>query len=277
MNAVVAAPDSRHLAEPESGDERVDLERYRAELVRYCRTKLGSAVDAEDAAQDTLIRAWRRVDGFEGRSPLRSWLYSIATNVCIDMLRARQRQADPVALEGAGSSVLDRTAAGKGSVAGVGPGEDDPADEIVRRDRVSRAFAHMLRFLPPRQRAVLFLRDVLHWRAHEVAELLGTTPAAVNSGLQRARATLAADPPARPRGRTSTSEGQGPAATPYVEAFAAYDVEVLVGLFRETATMSPGVPRGRNSTFVGSSPAIDHGAGERVLRQPRTLLKSCGH
>lgn len=265
MNAILAVPNAgRHAVGPDVGDKPVDLERYRADLVGYCRGKLGSVVDAEDAAQETLIRAWRSLDRFEGRAMLRSWLYCIATNVCIDMLRARQRQAVPTGLDGAASSLLNRTAAGgpgcvlgrtatvaSGSVAAPHSGGHDPADEIAQREELSHAFVRMLRLLPPRQRAVLFLREVLRWRAHEVAELLGTTTAAVNSGLQRARATLAAEPAAAPPQRASTSDGQGPGATQYVEAFASYDVDTLVSLLYETATTTPS---GRSSTV---SPATN--------------------
>jgi RNA polymerase sigma-70 factor (ECF subfamily) len=142
---------------------------------------LGSSFEADDAVQETLVRAWRAMDRFDGRSSLRTWLYRIATNVCLTMVRAPQRRARPLAVltdEQAGAA-LDRNPA-------------DPADAAAGRDTVRRAFVVALHRLPPRQRAVLVLRDVLGWRAAEVAELLGTTVAATNSALQRARSALGA-------------------------------------------------------------------------------------
>jgi RNA polymerase sigma factor (sigma-70 family) len=139
---------------------------------------LGSRFEAEDAVQETMVRAWRRLDGFESRSTLRTWLYSIATNVCLDMRRQPQRRATPM-------DVRLRLADGHGAVAG-----SDPADVAVSRDATRVALRTVLRHLPPRQRAVLILREGLGWRAREVAQLLGTTVASVNSALQRARARL---------------------------------------------------------------------------------------
>jgi RNA polymerase sigma-70 factor, ECF subfamily len=150
---------------------------HRAELTAYCRRRLGSAVDAEDAVQETLLRAWRGADGFQGRGSLSGWLYRIATNVCLDMIARRPRQ--PVPLDDCPEPASDRP-------------DDDPADRALAREDRRMALIAAVQTLSPRQRAVLLLRDVLCWRAAEVAELLGMTVAAVNSALQRARASLGA-------------------------------------------------------------------------------------
>jgi RNA polymerase sigma-70 factor (ECF subfamily) len=178
------------------------LEVHRGALIAQCRRMLGSTFEAEDAVQETLLRAWCAIDGFEGRAALRTWLYRIATNVCHDMRRAKQRRARPIdatAHQVAGGPVLvaepDASwirplSAGYIPSAGV-----DPAEQVVARDSIRRAFVAALFQLPPRQRSVLILREVLRWKATEVAELLGTTVAAVESALQRARANLAASHP----------------------------------------------------------------------------------
>lgn len=174
------------------------LEEHRVELTGYCYRMLGSAFEAEDAVQETLVRAWRAADRFEGRSSLRSWLYRIATNVCLDSLRAGNRRARPMDLSPAShaDAVLPGMTAGSMWVepvpdARTAPSAGDPADVVVARESIRLAFVAALQHLPPRQRAVLILREVLAWKADETAELLGTTVASVNSALQRARATLA--------------------------------------------------------------------------------------
>src|SRR5579864_7376459 len=163
---------------------------------------LGSAFEADDAVQETMLRAWRAAEGFEGRSSLRSWLYRIATNVCLDMLRGRQRRALPMDLSSPASSATPpgRTLADRAWIQPV-PNEDvipdgaDPAERAVLQDSIRLAFVAALQCLPARQRAVLVLREVLCWQATEVAELLDTTVASVNSALQRARATLSTSTP----------------------------------------------------------------------------------
>src|SRR5215218_2058788 len=174
------------------------LEQHRSELTGYCYRMLGSTFEAEDAVQETMVRAWRSIDRFEGRAALRSWLYRIATNVCLDMLNGRNRRARPMDLSG--PSTADTPAAATLPESEwvlpvpderVLPIDGDPAELAEARETIRLAFIAALQHLPPRQRAVLLLRDVVRWHANEVAELLGTSDASVNSALQRARSTIA--------------------------------------------------------------------------------------
>src|SRR4051812_30819682 len=222
-----------------------DLERHRIELTAYCYRMLGSAFEAEDAVQDTLVRAWRGLDRFEGRSAVRSWLYRIATNVCFDMLKGRQRRARPMDLGPArsadhpvGSTLPEATWVEPIPDGRVLPTGVDPADVAVARDSVRLAFVAALQHLPPKQRAVLILREVLAWRASEVAELLETTVASVNSALQRARATLAEAAPAETDPADELDEEQRALLERYVAAFEGYDMKALTALLHEDATLS---------------------------------------
>ena len=203
------------------------LERHRGELRSHCRRMLGSVSEADDAVQETLVRAWRSYDGFEGRSSLRTWLYRIATNVCLGMVQRQQRRARPMDVE---LWYLQAEAAGDDRGGRV-TASVDPADTVAEGDAVRRAFVVALGALPPRQRAVLILRDVLRWQASEVAELLSSTEASVTSALQRARATLAAQAagstPEEPADETRRN-----LLARYVEAFERTDVQVLVSLLR---------------------------------------------
>jgi RNA polymerase sigma-70 factor (ECF subfamily) len=166
----------------------VQLEQHRRELVSYCYRMLASPFEAEDAVQETFLRAWRAYDKFEGRSAVRSWLYRIATNVCLDMLAGRERRARPMDFGPAGEPVVENLNV-PAEVTWLQP-IPDPADEAVSRETIRLAFVGALQHLPPKQRAVLILCEVLRWQATEVAELLETSVASVNSALQRARATL---------------------------------------------------------------------------------------
>jgi RNA polymerase sigma-70 factor (ECF subfamily) len=220
----------------------LQLEQYRTELTGYCYRMLGSAFEAEDAVQETMVRAWRSFDGFEGRSALRSWLYSIATNVCFDLLRGRQRRALPMDIMPAGSgdgpvggTLPERTWVQPIPDGRVMPASDDPAEVAEERETIRIAFVAALQHLPPRQRAVLILREVLRWQASEVAALLDATVVSVNSALQRARATLAAtDLGAPPK---PMDDEQRALLARYVDAFERYDIDSLVSLLHEDATM----------------------------------------
>jgi RNA polymerase sigma-70 factor (ECF subfamily) len=221
------------------------LEAFRHELTAYCYRMLGSAFEAEDAVQDTLVRAWRGYDRFEGRSALRSWLYRIATNVCLNMLASAQRRVRPMDLGPAGSGRATDPGEPRPDQIWVGPVPDsrvlpdsaDPADVVAERESIRLAFVAALQHLPPRQRAVLILREVLAWSAQEVADLLSTSVPSVNSALQRARATLAAADTAADLYRPMDDEQKGLLAR-YVKAFEAYDLDALTSLLHHEATLS---------------------------------------
>jgi RNA polymerase sigma-70 factor (ECF subfamily) len=220
-----------------------DLERHRRELTAHCYRMLGSPFEAEDAVQDTLLRAWRSLERFEARSSLRSWLYRIATNVCLDMLDSKQRRARPMDLGGARSpdgpigEILPETTWIEPIPDGRVLAEQDPAAVAESRETIRLAFVAALQHLPPRQRAALILCEVLQWKASEVAELLETSVAAVNSALQRARATLDAAEVADP-GNGSLSERDHALLARYVDAFQRYDMDMLTSLIHEDATQS---------------------------------------
>ncbi|HVA75301.1 MAG TPA: sigma-70 family RNA polymerase sigma factor [Acidimicrobiales bacterium] len=224
--------------------ETEDLEQYRRQLTGYCYRMLGSGSEAEDAVQETMLRAWRAAEEFEGRSSVRSWLYRIATNVCIDMTRQVQRRARPMEL--GPPSPPDESLLGPWLPettwitpipdARVEPASSDPADVAVHRESIRLAFVTALQHLPARQRAVLILCEVLRWQATEVADLLDTSVAAVNSALQRARATLAELPPDPGPARLDQADSE--LVRRYVDVFERYDIEALVSLLHEDAVMS---------------------------------------
>ncbi|MGX1132725.1 RNA polymerase sigma-70 factor (ECF subfamily) [Streptomyces glaucescens] len=225
----------------------VELEKYRVELTGYCYRMLGSSFEAEDAVQDTLVRAWRSHEKFEGRSSLRSWLYRIATNVCLDMLTAGNKRARPMDLseatplaQAALSPRPDHTWLEPMPDSRVLPATADPAEAAVAKESVRLAFMAALQQLPAKQRAVLILREVLAWKASEVAELLGTSVASVNSALQRARATLAerTDPAADAAVSDPLDADQQKLLERYVAAFEGYDMTALTALLHEDAVMT---------------------------------------
>jgi len=233
-NDLAAGPDA---IRPE------DLEPYRRQLTGYCYRMLGSAFEAEDAVQETMVRAWQRGDGFEGRAALKSWLYRIATNVCLDMLRGRQRRAQPMDMGGSykadsfdGTTMPENVWVTPIPDGRVVPDDGDPAELAAQRDTIRLAFVTALQQLPAKQRAVLILCEVLKWQATEVAELLDTSVASVNSALQRARATLAARDNG---GQLAPIDAEQKALlAKYVDAFERYDITSLVTLLHDDAIMS---------------------------------------
>ncbi len=240
MFTIFAVHESTLSVAPAFGE----LEPHRAELTAYCYRMLGSPFDAEDAVQDAFVRAWRSRDRFEGRAAMRSWLYRIATNVCLDMLKGRERRARPMDL-GPAVEPLESNLNARSAKEWIEPipenliaPERDPADLAVERESIRLAFVAALQQLPARQRAALILREVLRWEASEVAELLDTSVASVNSALQRGRATLA-------KSKVSTADRLPPLTAEdhallerYVAAFERYDMDALASLIREDATQS---------------------------------------
>ena len=210
-----------------------ELEQYRRELTGYCYRMLGSAFDAEDAVQETMVRAWRSLDRFEGRSALKSWLYRIATNVCLDALAGRERRARPMDLGPAQEPLLENLAE-LPEVTWITP-LATPDELAEQRDTLRLAFVAALQHLPPRQRATLILCEVLKWQASEAAELLETSVASINSALQRARATLATADTTAP---AELDDETRALLDRYVAAFEAYDIDRLTELLHEDAIQS---------------------------------------
>ena len=226
-----------------NGTER-QLEAHRQQLTGFCYRMLGSPFEAEDAVQEVMLRAWRGLGRFEGKAALRSWLYRIATNVCLDMLSGRQRRALPMDLGPAGApelanaNVLGEATWIEPIPDGVVSEDADPAEVAEQRETIRLAFIAALQHLPPRQRAVLILCEVLKWKASEVAELLDTSVASVNSALQRARARLEASQPAVSDRNPSLDAQQRELLSRYVEAFERYDIDALTVVIRHDATQS---------------------------------------
>jgi RNA polymerase sigma-70 factor (ECF subfamily) len=232
------------VAAPPQELER-QLEQYRRELTGYCYRMLGSAFEADDAVQETMVRAWRSHDRFEGRSSLRSWLYKIATNVCLDMLNGRNRRARPMEIgtEGTGEGPLGDVLPESVWLQPMPDGrvlapELDPAELTVQRESIRLAFMATLQHLPPRQRVVLILREVLRWKADEVAALLGSSVASVNSALQRARATMDATALTPSDVAEPEDAEQRELLGRYLDAFERYDLDSLTSLLTEDATLS---------------------------------------
>jgi RNA polymerase sigma-70 factor, ECF subfamily len=253
------------------------LEEHRPSLMGHCYRMLGSVVEAEDAVQETLLRAWRSLDRFEARSSVRTWLYRIATNVCLDALTDRTRRHRPIEGGGAAGTIDDALIERPRTHwlepvpdACAVPSDGDPAERAALRESIRLAFVAALQHLPPRQRASLLLADVLGWTAAEIAEGLGMSIAAVNSALQRARATLSArrsGPPVE----SALPDTEAALLERYLEAFERYDVEALTLLLHEDATLS--MPpftlwlRGREA--IGAW-LLGRGAGCRGSRLLRT-------
>ena len=221
-----------------------ELEQYRSQLTSYCYRMLGSPFDAEDAVQDALVRAWRSRDRFEGRAALRSWLYRIATNVCIDMIKSKQRRIRPMEL-GPAQEPLEKNLHVRPEATWLEPipiqlvaPDPDPADVAVEKESVRLALVAALQHLPAKQRAVLILREVLRWEASEVAQLLDTTVQSVNSALQRARATLAKSNVSVNDPAPKLSASDRAMLDRYVSAFERYDLSALTALIREDAIQS---------------------------------------
>ena len=222
-----------------------DLEQHRRELTGYAYRMLGSSFEAEDAVQESLMRAWRAADRFEGRSSLRTWLYRITTNVCFDMLEGRERRARPMDL-GPASTADTMLPAPLSEITWIEPVPDsivlppsaDPAEVAISRESVRLALITALQRLPARQRAVLILREVLRWKAVEVADLLETTVASVNSALQRARATLSEIEPAESDSFSPLDSEQQALLGRYVDAFERYDLDSLVTLLHDDVVQS---------------------------------------
>ena len=245
MTEAVTDEVARSTATRGSKELEALLERHRSELTAYCYRMLGSPSEAEDAVQEAFLRAWRGFDRFEGRAALRSWLYRIATNVCLDMLSSRGRRARPMDLGPArtadtplGDRLPEATWILPVPDGRVLPEDGDPAEVAESRESIRLAFIAALQHLPPKQRAVLILREVLRWKAAEVAELLGTSVASVNSALQRARATLEATDMDAGDISEPMDEEQRALLARYVDAFERYDLDSLTSLLYQDATWS---------------------------------------
>ncbi|HET9051900.1 MAG TPA: sigma-70 family RNA polymerase sigma factor [Candidatus Dormibacteraeota bacterium] len=237
----MTAVDPTAVASPQL---ELDLEEHRRALTGYCYRMLGSPFEAEDAVQETLLRGWRALDRFEGRAALRSWLFRIATNVCLDMTKARAARAVPMDF-GPASPPLAEHLRTLPEATWIQPIPDsavcdasDPAEVAEAHETIRLAFIAALQHLPPRQRAVLILCEVLRWRATEVAELLETTVASVNSALQRARATLQTAGVTADDTAPTLDDARRELLARYVEAFEAYDLGRLTALIREDARQS---------------------------------------
>ena len=246
------------------------LEQHRRELTGYCYRMLGSAFDAEDAVQETMVRAWRSLERFEGRSALKSWLYRIATNVCFDALAGRERRARPMDL-GPAQEPLFGNLAELPEVTWITP-LPTPDELAEQRESLRLAFVAALQHLPPKQRAALILCEVLKWQASEAAELLETSVASVNSALQRARATLDANDLAAETTAPSVEQADADLLARYVDAFERYDLDALAAVVHEDATQS--MPpydmwlRGRDDIFTWwFGPGIGC-SGSRIVPAP---------
>jgi RNA polymerase sigma-70 factor (ECF subfamily) len=254
------------------------IEAHRPELTGYCYRMLASPFEAEDAVQETMLRAWRSLERFEGRSALRSWLYKIATNVCLDMLSGRSRRATPMDLGPAREPVAENLAM-RGEATWVEPIRDDalggadPAELAVRGETIRLAFVAALQHLPPRQRTALILCEVLRWKASEAADLLETSTASVNSALQRARETVQSSEIDAGDVGTALAEPEQEFLERYVAAFEAYDMDALKAVIAEDASQS--MPpydlwlQGREDVLVWMLGPGHECRGSKLLPAPR--------
>jgi RNA polymerase sigma-70 factor (ECF subfamily) len=276
-------------------------ERHRAELRLHCYRMMGSIEDAEDAVQETLLRAWRRRELFEGRSTFRAWLYRIATNCCLDALDRRARRVLPTAIAAPADPLGDHPPAPE--IPWLEPYPDrlldeiiddaaGPSERVVAQETIELVFMAAIQYLPPRQRAALILRDVLGWSAREAADIIGMSTAAANSALQRARVTLRLHLPERrlewPRNAAAEAAEQR-LLERYMGAWARTDVDGIVALLREDARLvMPPIPAwfvGRDAIaavlarypFAPGSPGYIH-VPVRANRQPAfaVFLESAG-
>jgi RNA polymerase sigma-70 factor (ECF subfamily) len=263
------------MATTGTADLEQAFETHRRELTGYCYRMLGAGSEAEDAVQETMVRAWKSFDGFEGRSSIRSWLYRIANNVCIDMHRSPQRRARPMEMGPSTRTAVVVLGETRAEHAFVQPIADervidtsgDPADVAAARESIRLAFVAALQHLPPRQRSVLILCEVLRWQATEVAELLDTSVASVNSALQRARATLESHR-GEPLDPTLDPEHQA-LLRRYVDAFERYDITELVTLLRDDVVLS--MPPW-DVWLQGPQELVDWFLGEGIVCQNGRLL-----
>jgi RNA polymerase sigma-70 factor (ECF subfamily) len=274
--AVEAQRSAAELSEAQRGAEEFGrlTDPFRRELLAHCYRMLGSVHDAEDQVQETLLRAWRSYGEFEGRASVRTWLYRIATNACLRALETSSRRPLPSGLGGPGEDPAWLPGAARPQVpwlepipdALLGAGTGDPASTVAARDGMRLALIAALQFLPGRQRAVLILRDVLAWRAAEVAELLGVSTVAVNSALQRARARLRQVAPAEDELREPADAGDRVLLGRYAAAFENADTAALTELLRDDASFEmPPLPtwfsgRERIGAFLQASVFRNPGA-----------------
>ncbi|EST38093.1 hypothetical protein N566_09355 [Streptomycetaceae bacterium MP113-05] len=254
---------------------------FRRELLAHCYRMLGSVHDAEDLVQETYLRAWRAYGKFEGRSSMRTWLHRIATNTCLDALESRGKRPLPTGLgapstDPADDLVEQREVPWLEPVpdAMVGADGADPAAIVTSRESVRLAFVAALQHLPPRQRAVLLLCEVLRWKAAEVADLLGTSTASVNSALQRARAQLGKVTPSESGTTEPVTAEQRELLDRYVTAFEKKDMQAIVGLFTEEAVweMPPFTGWYRGPENIGTLIDVNCPAGPDELRLIPTAL-----
>src|SRR4051812_47559612 len=240
--AAMSRDEATLVGAARGGDERAFVELtavHRGALHAHCYRLLGSVHDADDALHETLLRAWRGLDGFEPRAPLRAWLYRIATNVCLRMLERRSRA--PVA---AVDAHLEPYPDAAGAALAVAPDADGPSAATERREAIGLAFVAAMQLLAPKQRVVLVLRDVLDWSAREVADLLEVSVAAVNSALQRARRRMAREHDegslARAH-RPASADAEARVMQRFQDAWAAVDIDGILSLLAEDAllTMPP--------------------------------------